>query len=112
MIRKQITEAPGYGCQFPKDENRETEVSATSVSSCLDGGEKRKNSHKICFFTHLIVSLQQKSKINDYDSNYYQRSQSRSQFLQEDDGKDGMDLQRGRCGAFCCYAQGEGPRQG
>ena len=50
-------EAPGYGCQFPKDENRETEVSATSVSSCLDGGEKRKNSHKIWFFAHLIVSL-------------------------------------------------------
>ena len=56
-------EAPGYGCQFPKDKNRETEVSATSVSSCLDGGGKRKNSHKIWFFAHLIVSLQQ-NKIN------------------------------------------------
>jgi hypothetical protein len=36
-----------------------------SVSSCLDGGGKRKKSNKICFFTHLIVSLQQKRINND-----------------------------------------------
>ena len=43
----------------------EKRKSAASVSSCLDGGGKRKNSHKIWFFAHLIVSLQQKRINND-----------------------------------------------
>ena len=37
-----------------------------SVSLCLDGGGKRKNSHKIWFFAHLIVSLQQNFKHRMY----------------------------------------------
>lgn len=32
-------EAPGYGCQFPKDENRKRKSVRASVSSCLDGGK-------------------------------------------------------------------------
>ena len=42
-------EAPGYGCQFPKDENKETEVSVASVSSCLGWmeGESRRQFYGI-----------------------------------------------------------------
>ena len=73
-------QAPGYGCQFPKDENKETEVSVgfrfrgqtcKHDGSCCSIGSHdsaikmqafiafaaRKNSNKILFFTHLIVSL-------------------------------------------------------
>ena len=52
----------GMGASSPKM-RIEKRKSAASVSSYLDGGGKRKNSHKIWFFAHLIVSLQQ-NKIN------------------------------------------------
>jgi len=36
LMRELVIEgAPGYGCQFPKDENRETEVSGFRFFFCL-----------------------------------------------------------------------------
>ena len=50
----------GIGASSPKMRIEKRKSARASVSSCLDGG-KRKNSNKICFFAHLIVSLQRKS---------------------------------------------------
>ena len=54
------------GASSPKMRIEKRKSVAASVSSCLDGGGKRKNSNKILFFTHLIVSLQQNFKHRMY----------------------------------------------
>ena len=55
------TEAPGYGCQFPKDENRETEVSGFRFFVSGWGEMKKIKSNLVFYSLNRIFAASNKS---------------------------------------------------